>query len=227
MKSLLTLLAIGVLSAGLGAQQFPAPEIWGEPAGELAELEPGYERIFDGRTTGGWTMAGPGGFMLLPDGSMQAYGTLGLFWYTRAQYSDFVLKLDWKARKPTSNSGVFIRFRDPGDNNRIAANEGYEIQILDETTPTHRTGSVYTHSPSTSVPTKPNGQWNELEIIAVGQHYTVLVNGVKVNEYEGSRSVAGHLGVQTHGDWNEIWFRNIRIKRLEDPAPEAQPAATG
>jgi hypothetical protein len=57
---------------------------------------------------------------------------MGLFWYTRRMYRDFVLRVEWQERRRTDNSGVFIRFPDPGQDPWIAVRDGYEVQIYDE-----------------------------------------------------------------------------------------------
>ena len=79
----------------------------------------------------------------------------------------------------------------------------------------------------------PAGTWNDLEIRVVGQHYTVIRNGVVINEYENlpgvpfpgrpndpdssSRGLVGYLGLQAHGAPQDVVsFRNIRILDLSD-----------
>jgi Domain of Unknown Function (DUF1080) len=53
--------------------------------------------LFDGQSTDGWRMAGPGKFVLVGyDRSLQSQGGMGLLWYTKKKYKDFVLKVDWK-----------------------------------------------------------------------------------------------------------------------------------
>ncbi|MDQ4112154.1 MAG: DUF1080 domain-containing protein, partial [Actinomycetota bacterium] len=77
----------------------------------------------------------------------------------------------------------------------------------------------------------PKGTWNDLEIRVVGQHYTVIRNGVVINEFENlpglpfpgrpndpdssSRGLTGHVGVQAHGSTPDVVsYRNIRIRDL-------------
>jgi Domain of Unknown Function (DUF1080) len=66
---------------------------------------------FDGQSTDGWRMAGHGKFVLQSDRSLQSQGGMGLLWYTKKKYKDFVLKVDWKVSRRNDNSGVFIRFK--------------------------------------------------------------------------------------------------------------------
>ena len=56
-----------------------------------------FSPLFDGQSIDGWRMAGPGKFVLVKyDKSLQSEGGMGLLWYTKKKYKDFVLKVDWK-----------------------------------------------------------------------------------------------------------------------------------
>jgi hypothetical protein len=176
--------------------------------------------LFDGQSVDGWRMAGPGRFVIVEsDKSLQSEGGMGLLWYTKKKYKDFVLKLDWKVSRRNDNSGVFIRFSDPDDDSIIAVNTGYEIQIDDmampDGNPLHRTGAIYNFvGPSNAaVASKPVGQWNTFEIEATGQKYSVTLNGDKVMpEFTGNRLTEGYIGIQNHDIDSHVSFRNIRIK---------------
>jgi hypothetical protein len=103
-----------VLRAGTAVDWRPAaPETWID--------------LFDGRTTEGWTMTGPGGFTVA-DGALVSQGGMGLLWYERRTFGDFELEVDWKVAERCANSGIFLRFptrpRSPAD--AVAA--GYECR---------------------------------------------------------------------------------------------------
>jgi 3-keto-disaccharide hydrolase len=87
--------------------------------------------FFDGQSIDGWCMALPGKFVLQSDRSLQSQGELGLLWYTKKKYKDFILKVDWKVTRRNDNFGAFVRFSDPDSDAMIAVNTGYEIQIDD------------------------------------------------------------------------------------------------
>ena len=59
------------------------------------------------------------------------------------------------------------------------------------------------------------GAWNHYEIHVVGQHYVIYVNGTRVCEYDGDRSLAGHIGLQNHDDKSRVSFANVRVVSLE------------
>jgi hypothetical protein len=191
------------------------------------QLEADYDLLFDGTSTTGWKQSGPGEFRV-EDGSMVTYGGLGLFWYSARQYRDFSLKLAWKLTGDTNNSGVFARFPDPGNDPFVAVNQGYEFQIYDGATgEPQKTGSVYNFKREEARNSNPIGEWNQYEIRAVGQQYTVVLNGQVVNTFTGARNLAGFLGLQNHDAGSHVHFRYVRVKELDPPVTTATlaPAA--
>jgi len=170
--------------------------------------------IWNGRDLQGWKMSGPGRFVV-ENGTLKAEGGMGLLWYAGRPFTDFVFDLEWKVTRPEDNSGVFIRFPDPGKDPWVAVNNGYEIQICDSEKPQHNTGSIYSFQAPTEVPTNPPGQWNRMEITVRGQDYQVAVNGKTVNHYQGERSRSGYVGIQNHDDGSPVRFRNLRVKILD------------
>ena len=184
--------------------------------------EPDYEQLFDGTSLDGWRQAGPGEFRV-EDGSMVTYGGLGMLWYAGQQYENFSLKLSFKLTGPTNNSGVFVRFPDPGDDPGVAINQGYEVQIYDGTTgEPQKTGSIYNFKREERRNSNPIGHWNDYEIRAVGHEYTVILNGEVVNTFVGARNLLGYFGLQNHDSGSHVHFRHVRIKELE--ATEPPPA---
>jgi hypothetical protein len=185
------------------------------PSSSITTVEPGFTSLFDGATMDGWQQAGPSGFSVV-DGMLQSSGGMGLLWYTKKQFGDFVLKVDWKVLHIDDNSGVFLRFPDPGGDPENAVNNGYEVQIDDVGAPDgamiHKTGAIYNFAAPTKVATNPVGEWNFYEIHAVGQSYRVILNGSEVTDFTGSRSTRGYVGLQNHN--GTVTFRSVRIMEL-------------
>jgi hypothetical protein len=197
---------------------------------------PAFKPLFTGSRRG-WQMSGGGDFLTIFGSILEAQPNgLGLLWYTREVFRNFVLKVDWLSFNPTTNvvggradnSGVLLRFpalnaSDPANDWKLASDQGYEIQIDDmgfnvETgqnfSPLHQTGAVYALAPSTSLASKPAGQWNTFEIEATSTAITVTLNGQLVTTYSipasTSRLPAGHIGLQDHT--GNVQFRNIMIR---------------
>ena len=200
--------------------------------------DPGFKMLFDGADTGKWRMSkiknqpgrnNPGTFLVV-DGTLESLpGTdLGLFWQIEPTPPNFVLKLEFLRWRDDDNSGVFIRFPDPNSKNYnntayVAINFGFEVQI-DEVgqgnppgQPIHKTGAIYSFAAPQNANVRPPGEWNNMEIHAQGQTYTVFLNGAKTTEYVNpdplrGTETPGFIGLQTHT--GRVAFRKIQIKEL-------------
>jgi hypothetical protein len=206
---------------------------------ESISAEPDFTPLGNG-SLAGWQMAGSGGFIELGGGIVESFGGIGLLWYTREQFADFVLRLDFRLSSPTDNSGVFIRFPalrngDPANDWRPPVTEGYEIQIdntgfnPDTNTfddPLHKTGAIYTLAPSSAI-MPAVGQWHNYEIEAAGSTITVRLDGQQVSQLRNAnRSTGGYVGLQNHHPGSAVQFAHIRVKKLT-PAQPQPLAATG
>jgi len=207
-----------------------------------------------------WEYAGDGGFDLLEDGTVRsrvgATGGFGTLWYPVQQYGDFSLILEFRDDAPgdaRANSGVQVRFpalsgpvegcpttfngSETNNLSWIAVNCGHEVQINDSpeggSNDPRKTGSVYGFADldlDRAMPT-PKGTWNTYEVRVVGQHYTVIRNGVVINEYENrpgvpfpgrpldpdssSRGLVGYVGLQAHGSAPDVVsYRDVRVREL-------------
>jgi len=207
-------------------------------------VEAGFTGLFDGFRLDGWRMAGNGSFLIV-DGALEAQpgGDLGLLWNTTPLPPDFVLRLEWLRRRADDNSGIFVRFPDPGSkgyNNTawVAVDFGFEVQI-DETAapdgaPWHHTGAVYNQQNQqfSLQPARPVGEWNSYEIQLQGQSYSVFLNGVQVTHFDNTdpgrgaattSSAPSYFGLQAHT--GRVAFRNIRIHALVPGETPPAPAA--
>ncbi|MFF8524878.1 ThuA domain-containing protein [Streptomyces werraensis] len=180
--------------------------------------ETGYRPLFDGTGTTGWKQAGPGGFTL-NDGTLTSQGGMGLFWYDREITGDYSLKLDWKLHGD-DNSGVFLGFP-ASDGPWSAVDHGYEIQIDATDTADRTTGAVYgfrsADVAARDAALNPPGEWNTYELRVTGERLEIFLNGRKINDFtntDPARSLRdGHIGLQNHGDGDEVSFRNIRLQQ--------------
>jgi hypothetical protein len=176
-----------------------------------------FETILDGTSLHGWKMCGPGMFVL-GQKMIISKGGMGLLWYTRKKFLNFILIVNWKTSARGDNSGVFVRFADPDDDPWIAVNTGYEIQIYDaeplDGNAMHRTGAVYNFAPPSAFASKESGEWNTFEIHVIGQNYAVILNNKRVTEFTGNRQLEGYIGLQNHDAKSRVCFGKIAIKQL-------------
>jgi beta-xylosidase len=190
--------------------------------------ETGFERLWNGLDMAGTTQAGPGGFDIVNDGAagcrLVSRGGLGLLWFNAKQYDNFVLRTQWKTADATDNSGIFVRFPNPGTDPNVAIAQGHEVQIREGVAgdgEDQKTGSIYNFKRETARAAKPAGQWNDYEIRYENNAYTITLNGTVVNTYNNASSqarAAGYIGLQNHGANDEVSFRNVRIQPLATTA---------
>jgi len=102
---------------------------------------------------------------------------------------------------------------------------GYEIQVNNSHTDWRRTGSVYSVKDVKEVVAKDN-QWWDYVIRVKGDTIQVYVDGKLVNEFkeEAGRQPgkdferklnAGTFALQAHDPKSFVYYKNIRVKRLD------------
>jgi len=139
--------------------------------------------LFDGQTIAGWRMAGRGTFHMI-DGALQSVPSfdLGLLWCTIPMPQNYRLELEFMIRTFNTNSGVFVRFRNPQSTGYYnpawsavfipgvpATASGFEVQIDNTGAPDglakHRTGAIYAvnypgdPSPDPALPAPQSGDF--------------------------------------------------------------------
>ncbi|MHC3390855.1 ThuA domain-containing protein [Streptomyces lavendulocolor] len=180
--------------------------------------ETGYVPLYDGSGTAGWKQAGPGSFTSA-DGTLTSQGGLGMLWYSgRELTGDWSLKLDWRM-DGDDNSGVLVGFP-ASDDPWSAVDNGYEIQIDATDAADRTTGAVYGFKPADAAARdaalNPPGEWNTYEIRVTGERLEVFLNGRRINDFtntDPARSLAqGYVGLQNHGEGDQVSFRNVRVK---------------
>ena len=240
MPSLVTLPLAGTALAALVliAPASAAADDWKVPFdGKSTDAWRGYSR--DTFPTGCWVIEGD--TLKTVSGGKQPCDLV-----TREPYRDFELELEYKLT-PGGNSGVLYRVTElPGE---PSWHSGPELQILDDdkyrqNSPKNWTGSLYDliAAPRDKV-VKPVGQWNKVRVLVRDNHVEHWLNGKKVVEYElgsdalktliaGSkfkdmprfaREPEGYIALQHH-EGGDVWFRNVRVRRLGAAALAATPA---
>lgn len=220
LKKTLPFLCVVLLGIECGCASSPALMTSGEN-------ERGFISLFNGVDLTGWTgdttgyRAEDGVLVANPQGNL----------YTEAEYSDFILRFEFKLT-PGANNGIGIRV--PMDGR--ASRDGLEIQILDDTSekfveakPYQRHGSVYGIVPAKTGHLKPLGEWNQQEIRIEGMRVRIVLNGAVIvdsdltpyldgaptpddKDHPGLQRRYGHISLAGHKTL--LYFRNLRIKPL-------------
>ena len=205
---------------------------------ERCQVDPeeGFVRLLAGDTMEGWQGALDG--YELKDGVLASKAESGGFLYTEREYSDFVLRFEFKL-SPGGNNGIAIR---APVGSRISRS-GIEIQVLDNTAEKYKKlkpwqfhGSVYGLVPAKRGYLKPVGEWNSQEILCQGRHIRVTLNGTVIvdadlaeldhlgekgidgYDHPGRYRTSGHVGFMGHR--SRVEFRNFRIKELPASSPK-------
>ncbi|SVB08751.1 uncharacterized protein METZ01_LOCUS161605 [marine metagenome] len=194
--------------------------------------------LFDGEKVNGLKGYKQTGFpsddWVIVGGTLKTIPGQGVDLISEDIYKDFELELEWKV--PTGgNSGIFYFATEEGD---YIWQSAPEMQVLDDETHTNgentltSAGSLYDLIAASSSVVKPVGEFNRVRIKVKDNNVEHWLNGTKVVEYIYqsdhmkeliakskfktmllfAKAKAGRIGLQ--GDHGEVWYRNIRIRKL-------------
>lgn len=158
---------------------------------------------------------------------------------TKKKYGSFELALEWKIEKD-GNSGVFYGVLED-EKYVVPYMTAPEVQLRDYSSDPdfsdnkQMSGAIFGIIGPEEDVARPAGEWNELflrvdrgrnlgqvvlngvELFTYpvqGEAWRKMVNDSKFKDWEGfGIQETGHIGLQDHA--HEVWFRNIRIKELE------------
>ena len=162
----------------------------------------------------------PDGVWSVEEHSITGRGEEADILFTAMPWIDGVLTLEFKM-DAGGNSGVYFRVGDLAS----PVKTGIEAQILDSS---GKKGKMTAHDHGGIIGTvgalknmsKPPGEWNRMIVTCIGSHLQLELNGEKIVDIQldqttlKDRSRKGHIGLQDHGQPNDIKFRRIRIREL-------------
>ena len=183
------------------------------------------KEIFNGKDFTGWQGATDNYEVI--DGAVRCKKDKGGVLFTKEEYADFQVALEFKVPK-NGNNGLAIRYPGTGD----AAYSGMtELQVLDDgykgIDPRQSHGSAYGIAASARGFHRPVGEWNHQVVTVKGSTIEVELNGTrilntdvsKVTEYmaksphPGKDRTKGYFGFCGHND--PVEFRNVMLKELK------------
>lgn len=206
-------------------------EIPAEEANKLlaARGGEGFTSIFNGTDLTGWQ--GAVDEYEVVDGAIRCKQGKGGQLFTKDEYGDFVVRLEFKV-PPGGNNGLAIRY--PGTGNPAYAGMT-ELQVLDSEAEKYAKldarqyhGSAYGMAAAARGFLRKPGEWNFQEVTVKGSTIKVELNGnvildadlSKITEYmansahPGKDLKKGFFGFAGHSD--PVSFRNIQIKPLTE-----------
>jgi hypothetical protein len=163
--------------------------------------------LFDGKGLDGWLVKDCEA--VVEDGKLLLKSGNG-FVRSELRYRDFVLELDWKARKESGwDSGIYFRCEEPPAKRpwptRYQANlkQGQEGDV----------GGLKGAVGGSKL--YKAGEWNHLKLTAVGPTAELEINGKPAWKAEGLEATDGYIGLQAEVPLGgEFEFRNIKITEL-------------
>ncbi len=170
------------------------------------EVADGWILLFDGESTFGWTPATEANWAVSEGVISVSSGQPGLL-CTNSEFSDYVLKLDFRCPKGT-NSGVFLRTpRKPTD----PKSDCYELNIADESISPFPTGSFVGRQKATGQ--HDTSKWRTFEAALQGGKCQIKLDGQVVLDYTDPKPLTrGYIGLQLNQ--GQVEFRNVKLKPL-------------
>lgn len=176
--------------------------------------EPKLKKAFNGKNLKGWIAPENNTWWSAEKGVLTAKSgpeKKGSILWTKKEYTDFIIETDFLYGEGTVDTGIFIR------------TEAQQIQMgISGSLKRDMTGSPYI--PGKGYPVEAENvanllkdkEWNTIKVKAVGDQYTVWLNGEQVLDYTSSDGLAkGPIGLQLHPNRDmDVSFRNIRIAEL-------------
>ena len=195
--------------------------------------------LFDGKSVSGlrgYKMDSfPWGSWAIEDGSLKTVpGEKGIDIISIETFKDFELQLEWKLQSG-GNSGIFYFATEEGD---FIWQSAPEMQVLDNIDhedglrDDRSAGALYDLIPTIREAVKPLGEYNKVRIVSKNRKVQHWLNEMLILEYDyGSKEFnklvsnskfrdmpffakasSGKVGLQ--GDHGEVWYRNVKIKKL-------------
>ena len=193
---------------------------------ELRSKKAGWVNLYNGKDLSGWKTDGnwspqeKGVLLIQPRPGEKGWKRFGSYLWSEKKYKDFILDVEY-SYPAGGNSGIFFRVGDTAN----PVQTGIEAQILDSSakkgvpTPHDHGGIIRTIGASKNMSKAP-GEWNRMIVCARGTHLEVDLNGHKIVDIMldktpiKDRPLTGFLGLQDHGEPNNIRFRKILVKEL-------------
>ena len=186
--------------------------------------EKGFKAIFDGKSMKGWKASENKDSWKFKDGMLVCDGPRSHLFYMGDDkpFKNFEFKAEVKT-EPGSNSGIYFhtKYQESG-----WPKYGYEAQVNITHGDPKKTGSLYGVVNVGNPPAK-DGEFWEQHIIVKDNHITIKINGKTVVDYKepaGKEAFSkdferrlgnGTFALQAHDPKSVVYYRNIRVKRLD------------
>lgn len=188
------------------------------------KLEEGFVSLWDGKTFDNWKISENPDSWSIKDGAFVAKGPRSHLFYVgpEAPFKNFVFKVDCKTAE-NSNGGIYFhtKFQEGG-----WPKWGYESQVNNSHGDPKRTGSLY-EVVNVYQQIIPDNTWWTQTITVKDKHIRVELDDTIVVDYlerpmkpfdedDWQRYLSeGTFCFQAHDPGSTVWFKNIRVKKLD------------
>jgi hypothetical protein len=185
-----------------------------------------FKSLFNGKNFDGWKFevgkADPEKTFMVKKGVIVVTGHPNGYFYTDKSYKNYVLRFDWRYKRPkdleddekfNGNSGLLVHIQEP----HKVWPKCVEVQGMNK-----EHGRIFAlgkaegkftfNAKALKEARKPVGEWNTTEVLVKDGAITSKVNGTQISTGKGDLT-EGPFGLQSEGA--EIHFKNIKIKVLD------------
>ncbi|MFO0865351.1 MAG: DUF1080 domain-containing protein [Gemmataceae bacterium] len=184
---------------------FLAAVVHAQPVSD-EEKKDGFVPLFNGKDFDGLRFTGkadvPPKNWSVADGMIKLSGGGNPHLATQWPYSDFEVRMQWKALKKGYNSGFYVRSGRNVGANQINLAQGDCGHLMGGAKGGDKVPQLQ----------KDPGEWNEWRVLAVGEKLTFWCNGKQAWEVTGFKPASGYIGIQAEGA--AIDFKNLRVKEI-------------
>ncbi len=163
--------------------------------------------LFNGKDLDSWQVTGCEA--VVEDGLLVLKAGDG-FVRTNERHGDFVLELDWRARRPNKyDSGIYIRADLPEEGKPWPSR--YQINLLEG-----KEGNLLGVAGAESKGLARPGEWNHFKITVVGDTAELEINGKPAWKASGIQNADGYIGLQSEVDGGgQFEFRDVKLTDLD------------
>lgn len=185
----------------------------------------GWIHLFDGKTLDGWKVGENPDSWSVKDGMIVCFGPRSHLFYVAEEkpFKNFHFKAEVMTTKG-SNSGIYFhtRYQEQG-----WPKYGYECQVNITHGDPKKSSGLYGVD-DVADPGVKDDEWYTQEIIVTGRRIQLILNGKTLVDYTEPEDKPAHskdferrlgegtFALQAHDPQSLVYFRNLKVKRLED-----------
>jgi hypothetical protein len=191
------------------------------------------QSLFNGKNLKGWNIyvsdpkISPESYFYVKEGLIETIGVPAGYLRTKKEFSNYRLHVEWRYPEKEVNSGIMLHVSGPDKiwvthyqaNLKHLSVGDFVVHGVDQKATIGGKEYVSTEKEKPVVPKlnpaneKPQGEWNNYDIVCKGNTIEVTVNGVLQNTATNCSTTKGAIALQAEGC--KIQFRNLWIEKIK------------